>query len=97
MLLFSNGGTTEQSTVYEILLPEPLSLDPDTDNSPALIWNFTDPQLFNGKISGAVKLGNGNVLITEGDFGFWEVTQDQFVAWKYDGIGNFWRAYATGQ
>jgi len=95
MLLFSNGGTTEQSTVYEIRLPEPLSLDPDADNSPALIWNFTDPQLFNGKISGAVKLGNGNVLITEGDFGFWEVSQDQFVAWKYDGIGNFWRAYAT--
>ena len=95
MLLFSNGGTTEQSTVHEIRLPEPLSLDPDADNSPALIWNFTDPQLFNGKISGAVKLGNGNVLITEGDFGFWEVTQDQFVAWKYDGIGNFWRAYAT--
>ena len=95
MLLFSNGGTTEQSTVYEISLPEPLSLDPDADNSPALIWNFTDPQLFNGKISGAVKLGNGNVLITEGDFGFWEVTQDQFTAWKYDGIGNFWRAYAT--
>ena len=97
MLLFSNGGTTEQSTVYEIRLPEPLSLDPDIDNSPALIWNFTDPLLFNGKISGAVKLGNGNVLITEGDFGFWEVTQDQFVAWKYDGIGNFWRAYATEQ
>ena len=97
MLLFSNGGTTEQSTVYEIRLPEPLSLDPDIDNSPALIWNFTDPQLFNGKISGAVKLGNGNVLITEGDFGFWEVTQDQFVAWKYDGVGNFWRAYATEQ
>ena len=97
MLLFSNGGTTEQSTVYEIRLPEPLSLDPDADNSPALIWNFTDPQLFNGKISGAVKLGNGNVLITEGDFGFWEVTQDQFITWKYDGIGNFWRAYATEQ
>ena len=97
MLLFSNGGTTEQSTVYEIRLPEPLSLDPDTDNSPALIWNFTDPQLFNGKISGAVKLGNGNVLITEGDFGFWEVTQDKLIAWKYDGIGNFWRAYATEQ
>ena len=95
MLLFSNGGTTEQSTVYEIRLPEPLSLDPDTNNNPALIWNFTDPQLFNGKISGAVKLSNGNVLITEGDFGFWEVTHDQFVAWKYNGIGNFWRAYAT--
>ena len=95
MLLFSNGGTVEQSTVHEIRLPSSLSLDPDADNSPALIWNFTDPNLFNGKISGAVKLSNGNVLITEGDFGFWEVTQDQFVAWKYQGEGNFWRAYAT--
>ena len=95
MLLYSNGGTTEQSTVFEIRLPEPLSLDPDTDNNPDLIWNFTDPQLYNGKISGAVKLGNGNILITEGDFGFWEVTQDKLVVWKYDGIGNFWRAYAT--
>lgn len=85
----------EQSIVHEIRLPSSLALDPDTDNSPALIWNFTDPNLFNGKISGAVKLRNGNVLITEVDFGFWGVIQDQFVTWKYQGEGNFWRAYAT--
>ena len=36
----------EQSTVYEIRLPEPLSLDPDTDNSPCIIWNFTDPRIY---------------------------------------------------
>ena len=94
MLLYSNGGTTEQSTVYEIRLPEPLSLDPDTDNSPDLIWNFTDPQLYNGKISGAVRLGNRSILITEGDFG---LGRSPKTSWSYGNTmeSGIFDAYAT--
>lgn len=95
LLMFSNGGTVEQSTVFEIAIPETLSLDADVDNSPQLLWDYTHPDLFHGKISGAVKLENGNVLITEGDYGFWEITPEKRIAWKYQGESNFWRAYAT--
>lgn len=95
MLLYSNGGTTSQSTVYEINLPVNLSLAPDIDNSPQRLWDYTHPDLFFGKISGATKLVNGNVLITEGDYGFWEITPAKLIAWKYQGETNFWRAYPT--
>ena len=95
MLMFSNGGTTSQSTVYEIVLPTNLSLDPDVDNGPQRIWNYSHPDLFFGKISGATKLQNGNVLITEGDYGLWEITPAKLIAWKYQGDSNLWRAYPT--
>lgn len=95
MLMFSNGGTSSQSTVYEITLPTNLSLDPDVDNGPQRIWNYTHPDLFFGKISGATKLQNGNVLITEGDYGLWEITPAKLIAWKYQAESNLWRAYPT--
>lgn len=95
MLLYSNGGTTEQSTVYEIAIPQYLSLEADVDNGPQRLWEFTHPELYHGKISGATKLQNGNVLITEGDYGFWEITPEKRIAWKYQGETNFWRAYPT--
>ncbi len=95
MLMYSNGGTTSQSTVFEISIPANLSLDPDADNGPQHLWNYTHPDLFFGKISGASKLQNGNVLITEGDYGLWEITPTKLIAWKYEGENNFWRAYST--
>lgn len=94
VLVYSNGNTSEQSTVYELKIPDPLELKIDADNEPSIVWDFTDPNLFFGKISGAVRLKNGNTLICEGDYGFWEVTPDKKIAWKYKGDrGNFWRAY----
>lgn len=95
LLVFSNGNglDPEQSTVFELKLPEPLGLFPDTDNEPTIVWSFTDKNLFSAKVSGAVKLPNGNRLITEGDYGLWEVTEDGEVIWKYSGDGFFWRAY----
>jgi len=41
-------------------------------------------------------LKNGNTLICEGDYGFWEVTPDGKIAWKYNGAVDvsFWRCYA---
>lgn len=94
MLIYSNGADLNQSTVYEIRLPNDFTLEPSTNNEPEIIWQFTDPELYSPKVSGAVKLPNGNVLISEGDFGLWEVTQTKEVVWKMQGDGFYWRAYS---
>lgn len=91
--IFSNGNDIMQSTAYELLLPNPLSLLANTDNEPTIDWSFTDPDLYSGKVSGIVRLPNGNRMITEGDFGIWEVTEDGQVVWKFSATGFFWRSY----
>ncbi len=91
MLIFSNG--ISQSTVYELELPTTYDLVQGIDNEPVVSWSFTDPDLYSPKVSGAVPLPNGNVLITEGDFGLWEVTRDGKVVWQYQSPGFYWRAY----
>ncbi|WP_373518546.1 aryl-sulfate sulfotransferase [Pricia sp.] len=93
MLVFSNGSTENQSTVYELQLPKTFSLDPAVDNEPNVVWSFTHPELYAPKVSGAERLPNGNTLITEGDFGIWEVTYDKQVVWKYKEKGFYWRGY----
>lgn len=93
MLVFSNGGDLEQSTVYELNLPQHFVLKPNFDNEPEVIWSFTDPDLYSARVSGAVRLSNGNTLITEGDFGIWEVTENGDIVWKFYTIGFFWRTY----
>jgi hypothetical protein len=95
MLVYSNLGPDglEQSSVYEMMLPEPFSLLPNINNEPAIVWSFTDEDLFFSKISGADRLLNGNTLICEGDFGMWEVTTDGEVVWKYESDVRVWRAY----
>lgn len=96
MLVFNNNYDAEQSTVHEFEMPADFKLIPNTDNEPLEVWNFTDANLFNPRISGAVRLKNGNTLICEGDYGFWEVTPEKEVVWKYNGNGkgNFWRSYS---
>ncbi len=94
MLVFVNGNGSDQSTVYELELPAAFSLEPNMDNEPTIRWSFTDPDLFADRVSGAVRLSNGNTLITEGDFGIWEVSDSGEVLWKFDGPGFYWRAYA---
>ncbi|QCX01080.1 hypothetical protein FGM00_13500 [Aggregatimonas sangjinii] len=93
MLVFSNGAELEQSTVYELRLPDEFSLNSDLDNEPEVLWSFADSDLYSPKVSGATRLSNGNTLITEGDFGIWEVTSSGEVVWKFEGDGFFWRAY----
>ncbi|MCK8480833.1 aryl-sulfate sulfotransferase [Psychroserpens algicola] len=95
VLVYMNGSDSGQSVVYELSMPENYNLTPNTNNEPGIVWSYTDADLFHGRISGAVRLKNGNTLITEGDYGFWEVTTDGEIAWKYNGNGtNFWRSYA---
>ncbi|WP_431137155.1 aryl-sulfate sulfotransferase [Psychroserpens mesophilus] len=94
MLVYGNGNNINQSTVYELEMPQNYELMPNADNEPNIVWSFTDPDLFFGRISGADRLKNGNTIISEGDYGFWEVTPDGTVVWKYNGLGpNFWRCY----
>ena len=94
ILIYTNGGDLEQSTVYEFQLPTELTQNtiPSTEQ-PEILWSFTDPELYAPKVSGAVRLPNGNTLITEGDFGIWEVTQQGEIVWKFSAQGFFWRAY----
>ncbi len=93
MLIFSNGFTTNQSTAYEISIPDPLTLHTASNNEPTILWSFTHEELFSPKVSGVVQLPNGNRLITEGDSGFWEVTLKGEVVWRFKGEGFFWRGY----
>jgi len=96
LLVYVNKGVNdlEQSTVYELDMPQPFVLTPNADNEPAVVWSFTDPTMYHARISGAVRLGNGNTLICEGDYGYWEVTTNGEIAWKYKGTGNYWRGYS---
>lgn len=94
MLIFSNGDELEQSTVYELELPIELTHKSIPNLiTPNILWSFTDSELYSPKVSGAVRLPNGNALITEGDYGIWEVTPEGEVVWKFSGDGFFWRAY----
>lgn len=94
MLIFTNGGDLGQSTVHELALPDALDQKsvPNLTN-PEILWSFTDTELYSPKVSGAVRLPNGNTLITEGDYGIWEVTTEGEVVWKFSGDGFFWRSY----
>ena len=94
ILIFNNGSNVSQSTVFELKLPDELILEPDLNNQPMIHWEYTNTDLYYPRISGAVRLSNGNTLICEGDYGFWEITQEKKIVWKYNGQGQtFWRAY----
>lgn len=93
LLIFSNGNDKEQSTVFEMILPQEYSLKANTNNELKISWSFTDSNLHASRVSGAVRLPNGNTMITEGDFGIWEVTKEGEVVWKFNADGFFWRAY----
>ncbi|CAM1346334.1 aryl-sulfate sulfotransferase [Tenacibaculum crassostreae] len=89
MLIFNNGADNKQSIVYELQLPSSF----DFNKSPDIIWSYTNSNLFSAKVSGARRVENGNTLITEGDFGYWEVTHNKELVWQYSGSGFFWRGY----
>ena len=95
ILLYVNGFSEGVSTVFELEMPTTFSLTPNTDNEPNVVWFYKNPDIFSSKVSGAERLTNGNTLICEGDFGFWEVTPEKELVWKYNGGEGsfFWRAY----
>ncbi|WP_299227016.1 aryl-sulfate sulfotransferase [uncultured Psychroserpens sp.] len=98
VLVYMNGNNINQSTVYELQMPANYELIPNVNTEPSVVWSFTDEDLFFGRISGADRLTNGNTIISEGDYGIWEVTPSGNVAWKYNGLGpKFWRCYGYDQ
>ena len=75
-------------------MPQIFSLESNTNNEPTVIWSYTNEDMHNDRISGAVRLSNGNTLICEGDYVYWEITPSKQIAWKYNGeAGNYWRGY----
>ena len=95
LLVFSNGlpVVDAHSVVYELKLPEVFNLQKSANNEPEVVWSFAHEDLFSGKVSGAVRLPNGNTLITEGTSGYWEVTVAGEIVWSFEGDGFFWRGY----
>jgi len=90
IMVFVNGGETLQSKVYELQLPSVL----DLNVPPTIKWFYENEELYSGRVSGAVRLENGNTLITEADFGYWEVTEEKEIVWKYKREGFLWRGYS---
>ena len=96
VLVYVNGNSTEQSIVYELEMPANFNLLSNNNNEPNIIWSYLNADLFSGKLCGAIRLSNGNTLITESDYGLWEVTPQGNIVWKYrkDEDANFiWRSY----
>lgn len=107
LLIFMNGfpyhgRTTEQSVVFELILPAMLTQEPGVGNEPLVFWSWTHDDLYGHHLGGAQRLPGGNTLIAEGDYGYWEVTAAGQVVWKYDYEGEgiaevpgaaVWRGY----
>ncbi|WP_236973356.1 aryl-sulfate sulfotransferase [Maribacter sp. 6B07] len=94
ILVFGNGnGGSEQSVVYEFNVPSQFNLQPNTDNELDVVWEYTREGLYAPRVSGAIRLDNGNTLITSGTFGVIEVTDTKQVVWEFQGDGFYWRTY----
>ncbi|WP_437373140.1 aryl-sulfate sulfotransferase [Maribacter litoralis] len=94
ILVYGNGnGDSKQSVVYEFSLPAELNLSPNENNEPEVVWQYTRDNLYSAKVSGALRLENGNTLITSGSIGVIEVTNEKEVVWEFEGTGFYWRSY----
>ena len=93
ILIFNNNLAAEQSIVYQLKLPQRYDLVTNGSNELDVLWSYTSQFLFSPKVSGGIRLPNGNTLITEGDNGGWEVTNSGRVVWKFKGDGFYWRIY----
>lgn len=101
ILTYSNGISNKQSSVLEIQLPLKLELRSGRVKEPLVVWEYTNDSIFSKILCGAVRLKNGNTLITEADYGLWEITPNKEVVWKYKAYSvdnilqkkNIWRAY----
>ena len=96
ILVYVNGNSTEQSIVYELEMPQVFNLESNSNNEPNITWSYTNEEMYSGILCGAIRLSNGNTVITESDYGLWEVTVNGEIAWKYrkeEDAQHIWRSY----
>lgn len=94
ILVYANGnGDSKQSVVYELIIPSEFNLQPNTDNELDVVWSYTREGFYAPRVSGAVRINNGNTLITSGTSGIIEVTNEKEVVWEFEGTGFYWRSY----
>lgn len=92
LLIFNNNGAERRSKAMEFELPSFSDIPLEIGPSPKLVFEYSNDEMFFEIVGGAMRLPNGNTLICEGDFGFWEVNSAGQLLWKYDGQGaSFWR------
>ena len=92
LLIFNNNGAERRSKAMEFELPSFSDIPVEIGSSPKLVFEYSSDEMFFEIVGGAMRLPNGNTLICEGDFGFWEVNSAGQLLWKYDGQGtSFWR------
>ncbi len=81
ILIFDNGSHRRDDPLPSSRVIE---IDPNTNQT---VWEYRDSPAYNffsAYISGARRLGNGNTLITEGQFGrMFQVTPQGEVVWEY--------------
>lgn len=82
LFLFDNGRYREHSRVLEIDLDD---TDLDDDPEDAVEWSYTgDSDFYSSSRSGAQKLPNGNLLITDSEAGrVFEITESGDRVWDY--------------
>jgi len=91
LLIFNNNNQEGRSKAMEFKLPE-LGESTSIGSTPPLVFEYGNEDMFFPRVGGAVRLPNGNTLICEGDYGFWEVNSQGQLLWKYNGQGtSFWR------
>ena len=93
MVYVNGNGDSKQSVIYELNIPSIFDLQSNTNNELDVAWSYTREGLYAPRVSGAVRLDNGNTLITSGTSGFMEVTNDKEVVWEFEGTGFYWRSY----
>lgn len=100
MLIFNNGINEKISSIYEIELPSTFGINSNNFMEPKIVWEYKNDSIFSKILCGAIRLKNGNTLITEADFGLWEVNKNKDVVWKFNAQNdsildrtNIWRAY----
>ena len=92
LLIFNNNAGAKRSKVMEFELPVFSNTLLNESPNPRKVFEYSNDELYFDIIGGAVRLPNGNTLICEGDYGFWEVNDQGQLLWKYNGNGaTFWR------
>jgi hypothetical protein len=92
LLIFNNNAAEERSKAMEFELPTFSGSSTEIGPSPKIVFEYANDDMYFEIVGGAVRLPNGNTLICEGDFGYWEVNESGQLLWKYDGQGaSFWR------